>query len=355
MRFLPLSKRKKELFEKISKSTKMDFFFFASILRTIRKDFLIVLPIFTLVGFIYAFQEPNLYNAESKLILLPQNNTNGVDFGNLSSLKGFIGMNISSNNEEFLTTELLDAIANSAPLVNEVIFEPINFGNCDAKISYYDYLILSRNRSRWEVFFSNLTGNLEKIKVERGSSMPFVNSLDLSVGDYRLFKEFSDRVTIKEDNGIITMFLLLEDPVAAKELLKIIQSKLYEFAAEIQMKEKKVKYNFIKSVYYRKKEVLDSLKSEIRNHSEGNTLLSEELDIARDLALTARKLYESSKLSLEQSRPVFHVVNPPQYPDRKFSPSRKAITIFTFFVGIMFVLMLFVVRYFMFRVQQDED
>lgn len=356
MQFLSLSKRKIELFDKILRSKRMDFDFFIAMFKSMKVELLVVLPIFTLLGFIYAFQKPNIYKAESKIILLPQDNSNGVDFGNLSSLKGFIGMNINSSiNDPILTFQVLEEVANSAPLVNEVIFKPLNFSNCDSEISYYDYLVLVSDLNKWDLLWSNVTGEFDKYKVTEVKCPPLKNTLNLNLYEYNVFNNFASKITVEEENKIITISLLLEDPVAAKELLQIIQDKLYDFATEIQMKDQKEKHSFIEKVYLKKRTVLDSLKNLALDLEEIDTSLEEELEVARDLALTSRKLYESSSLSLEQSRPVFHVLNPPQSPNVTFTPSRKSIIVFGSFLGFVVVLMLFGVRYFVFRIQHDEN
>ncbi len=305
-----------------------------------------------LLGLIIAFVSPKKYTATATL--LPSAEKKSSNLGGLSALAGMAGINLNSMFGETsgIPANLYPQVVNSFPFQNELIHQKFNFSEFDHPVSIYDYVVADSIESVGRIILKytvKLPWTLKKAlfppknKVAKNKyGVIYLTDDEVEALEYL---DGLIQVDVDDETGLVTLSAEGKEPVATAQFIKKAVDLLQEYVINYKTGQVRENLKFVKESFEEKKKEYGRIQKEFFEYKDRHRnidpnridvrfqQLSDEYDIITTVYKGLAQQLEQAKVSVKEQTPVFTVLEPAIVPDKKSSPRRTLIIIFSVFIG----------------------
>ncbi|WP_424963009.1 GNVR domain-containing protein [Ekhidna sp.] len=312
-----------------------------------------VTGIFVILGLVIALTSNVEYLTESKLLPESQEASKG-NLSGLSGLAGLAGIDLSIGQSGSLTPVLYPEIVNSIPFQKDLIYYPVKFSKLDTTITSFEYFTEYARPSLLGLikgYTIGLPGKIKSIfsKEALGSAKETKDGLIyLTKDEHNLIEDFRSRIEVELDpqTNILTVSVLMQDPVACAGLTKYIIEKLTKQVTDYKIEKVKDNLRFIEERYREAENDYRVKQKQIASFTAKNRSLSSpymqaeyqrlqnELSIVFEVYRGLATQLEQARISVKERTPVFSILEPVQVPLDKNKPKRKLILMLSLVIGL---------------------
>lgn len=303
-------------------------------------------------GILFIFLAPKEYKCEMKILVeSKQDNSMG---GILQQLGGFAGINIGvAATDNLYTPAIYPTIIESTPFLLKVLSDSIIYNN--NKIRVFDYINDNIEPSPflyikkytfqlpWTIF------NIFQKEAIIKDTLPIIKLDTIYIFGGNVLKaigEIDSRLEIIEGlNNTVVITAKAQDPFVSAQLTNIVYKNLKDFIIENRTKKVKENFAFIEeqtqkaySNYIEKQTKLASFRDKNRGiilsiiRSEEERLQGE-YNLSFNLYNALLQQFEQSKIKVQESIPLYKVIEPVKVSFSPIAPKKTLILIFSFFLG----------------------
>ena len=306
------------------------------------------------VGLVVAFSIPKEYT--TTVTLAPETSQGGGALGGLSALAGMAGINLRSGQEggDALNPELYPDIVSSVAFSTELFDVPVQAEEDSLKCTLYEYLD-EHQRAPW---WSAVTGfpfkclgwvmslfRDEEKEGENGKVDPF----RLTKEETDIVKALNSRIAVSVDKktSVITLGVTMQDPLIAATLTDTVMSKLQAYITDYRTNKARHDLAFTQKLYDEARAKYYEAQQAYADYVDMNqnvTLrsvqtrqerLQNEMTLAYNLYNQTAQQLQLAKAKVQESTPVFTVVQAPTVPLQASKPSKAMILIgFVFLAAV---------------------
>jgi uncharacterized protein involved in exopolysaccharide biosynthesis len=339
---------------------KSEYIDLGQVVKLLLKDKKLVITVifsFTILGVIYSLLVPIKY--ETEIILKPE--SPNISNTNASSLLSQFGINTGLNfgqNNTYLDPFFFEYIINSYDFKNHILNTKLSFSNLNEKITYQEYYQSREGINLFE-FAKSFIKNLSASKGgEYDQTLDIPEGTVTFTNDEKLIsRTLEENIIVDYDQirNILEIRTSMPDRFCVADLAIAVSNYLTEYSKDYATKKSMEDHEFIKKQYDELKEKYYTAQGELATYKVRNIniqseyakieekRLENEYTIAYELYLNAAKQLETSKVTLQQSTPVFSILVEPEVPLWRTQPKRKILVAIFFTCG--FFLSVFISIY----------
>ncbi len=305
------------------------------------------------VGLVVAFSIPKEYT--TTVTLAPETAQGGGALGGLSALAGMAGINVrSGQGSEALSPDLYPDIVSSVAFSTELFDVPVQAEKDSLKCTLYEYMS-EHQRAPW---WSAVTGfpfkclgwvmslfRDEEKEGENGKVDPF----RLTKEETDIVKALNSRIAVSVDKktSVITLGVTMQDPLIAATLTDTVMSKLQAYITDYRTNKARHDLAFTQKLYDEARAKYYEAQQAYADYVDMNqnvTLrsvqtrqerLQNEMTLAYNLYNQTAQQLQLAKAKVQESTPVFTVVQAPTVPLQASKPSKAMILIgFVFLAAV---------------------
>lgn len=354
-----------ENIEYISKKTRQIDFIdaFNDVVKQKKKIFKFMI-IFLILGIIIAFLSPKQYTSSS--IILPQISSSKGLSKKYSSIASLVGINLGQSEGNKIVPTLYPIIVKGAPFQKAILQEKINIKEIETPISLFDYLSNYKKEGVLHTIKDYTIGLPGKIIKSFKSD---TNGANLMVVDSTLYqyskkeKEYIEYledhliITFNDIDGYINIKAIMDEPIAAAQLVRNTQNLLQDFIIDYNIKKSQEELTFIeerlevaKEEYSSKRASLGSFRdrnkygviSPMKNREEQ---LKSEYDLAYNMYSELSNQRESAKLQVKKDTPIFTELQPALIPLEPSDPNKFKIIFGSIIIGMLIAVFLILFKF----------
>ena len=317
---------------------------FVAIGKALSKNWMlyaIIVPIFTIIGIIYAKGLVNIY--ESQVMLAPELNSGGGG-GSLSSLASQFGLGSRSNaskDADAIVPDLYPDLINSVDFKTKLFDVKVHRKNNNMEMSYYDYLLKYQNTPWWTHIFGKQ--RTDTIKTEP------VNPFMLTKKQTNIAEVINKNVVCDVDKktSVITITVADQDPLIAACMADSVKARLQKFITDYRTAKARRDLAYNQKLYNEAKRKYIAVREKYIAYSDANqdivleSVRSKLEDLENDMQLkyntytTLEQGVEQAQAKVQEVTPAFTTLQSATVPIKPKSPQRGRIIIAFFFVGLV--------------------
>ena len=306
-----------------------------------------------LVGLVVAFSIPKEYTAT--VTLAPESEQGSASLGGLSALAGMAGINLHNNQGgDALNPELYPDIVSSVAFSTELFDVPVQAEEDSLKCTLYEYLD-EHQRAPW---WSAVTGfpfkclgwvmslfRDEEKEGENGKVDPF----RLTKEETDIVKALNSRIAVSVDKktSVITLGVTMQDPLIAATLTDTVMSKLQAYITDYRTNKARHDLAFTQKLYDEARAKYYEAQQAYADYVDMNqnvTLrsvqtrqerLQNEMTLAYNLYNQTAQQLQLARAKVQESTPVFTVVQAPTVPLQASKPSKAMILVGFVFLAVV--------------------
>lgn len=297
------------------------------------------------VGLVIAFSIPREYSTSVKLA--PEANDGKSISGGLGALASMAGFSAGgASGSDALYPNLYPDVVNSVPFITDLFNVEITTKADGKKMTVQKY-VENETRSPWWSYILGLPGKIIGL-FKSDEETPADHTLDnfqLTAYEDKLASAVSNMIDVSVDNktSVITINVTMQDPLASAILADTVVSRLQEYITDYRTNKARTDLAFAqklneeaKANYYKAQQAY----ANYLDHNQGLALRSAQTtrDRLENEAALAFNLYnqtaqqvQSAQAKVQETTPVYAVVNPATVPVKPVKPRKAMILIgFTF-------------------------
>ena len=307
-----------------------------------------------LVGLVVAFSIPKEYT--TTVTLAPESAQGSASLGGLSALAGMAGINLRTGQPgaDALNPDLYPDIVSSVAFSTELFDVPVQAERDSLKCTLYEYLD-EHQRTPW---WSSVIGapfkclgwviSLFRDEEETGP-VQGVDPFRLTKDEAGIVKALNSRIAVSVDKktSVITLGVTMQDPLIAATLTDTVMSKLQAYITDYRTNKARHDLAFTQQLYDEARAKYYEAQQAYADYVDMNqniTLrsvqtrqerLQNEMTLAYNLYNQTAQQLQLARAKVQESTPVFTVVQAATVPLRASKPSKPMILIgFVFLAGV---------------------
>ena len=321
--------------------------------------------IFFVLGLFVAFLTPKEYT--SSAITLPQiSSTKGLSkkYSNIASL---VGIDLGQSEGNKIVPTLYPIIVDGAPFQKALLQMKIDINELKDPVALSDYLSNYKKEGFLSTVKSYTIGLPGKIinGLKGDDQEVFSHSVDSTI--FRYSKEEKNHIqylekhlsiTFNDIDGYVIITSIMDEPVAAAQVVKNAQNLLQEFIIDYNIKKSREELEFIekrlevaKAEYISKRKDLGSFRdrnkygivSTTQNREEQ---LKSEYDLAYTMYSSLSSQRESAKLQVAKDTPVFTELQPAIISLEPSAPNKVKVILGSMVIGMLLAIALILLKFF---------
>lgn len=313
-----------------------------------RKIYYITLPIAFLVACIYMLAQPNYYNVTVKLA--PELKSGSSASGSLGSLMSSFGLGggASSGGSDAIAPTLYPDLMNSKAFLVSLFDIPVENKEQTLKTTYFQYLSEHQKAPWWSMAMKSFWDLFPKKEIEEDDKP--VNASNLTLKQDGIVKAIGNKIACEVDKktGIITINVTDQDPVICAAMADSTCLRLQQFITDYRTKKSRQELENIQVQLDKTKAEYEESKQTLAAFNDANwAVVNEDVKLEQQylqndmqLKYSAYSAFMSQLISartkLEESRPVYTVLDGASVPLIKAGPKRgSSVLIFCFLIGIL--------------------
>lgn len=298
------------------------------------------------VGLVVAFSIPKEYT--TTVTLAPETSQGGGALGGLSALAGMAGINLRSGQEggDALNPELYPDIVSSVAFSTELFDVPVQAEKDSLKCTLYEYLDKHQRAPWWSVAakvpFKCLGWVMSLFRSEEEEDAENkVDPFRLTPEESGIVKALNGRISVSVDKktSVITLGVTMQDPLIAATLTDTVMSKLQAYITDYRTNKARHDLAFTQKLYDEARAKYYEAQQAYADYVDMNqnvTLrsvqtrqerLQNEMTLAYNLYNQTAQQLQLSRAKVQESTPVFTVVQAPTVPLQASKPSKPMILI----------------------------
>ena len=308
---------------------------------------------FQIVGIVIAFTTPTEYTSSSTLIpeMMQEEGSIPGSLGGLASLAG-VDLGTFSEKSQTINPALYQSVSKSTPFLLSLMKQDFFFSSLGKDLSLYDFYLehkdvglLSRLLSLPSLIVPRIRRKSEMVSEIASSGQ----ILSLSKADQDLLKDLRQRISVEMDwdLNLVNVQVEMQDPVAAAEIVQYTQDYITQYVTDYSIAKSRQQLASIENQYQERRKEFEQSQSRLaffrdknqnvntaKAKSEEEHLLSE-YNLALGIYTQLAQQREAVKLQIQESTPVFTVLEPAKIPTSKSSPRRVLILITSSLLGLI--------------------
>jgi uncharacterized protein involved in exopolysaccharide biosynthesis len=320
-----------------------------------RKTIIISVAVSCVIGLVFAFTSPKEYETDVRLLI----ESNGLGANSLLSQIGNIaGLgNLGAAGMEALSPQLYPDLINSKPFLIDVLNMKVTDMRYDSTLRVVDFLDRHSRPTTLKVIIEYTVLLPFKIKhaISKNGEDQVLN-LDYTKGPLVITKDYSDlmeslekRISAEHDptTNTIAITVRMQDPKLSAVVADSVISTLARYVTEYRTRKAMTDLEFVQSSYndaqqqyleaqanlaaYRdlnKNVVLASVQSKEQK-------LQADFNIAVSVYTLMAQQLEQAKIKVQESTPVFKIIEPSEIPIEKSAPITTLILVIMAFLGFL--------------------
>lgn len=342
--------------DKIAKEDEIDLIELVTIIWSKRLFITKVTSAFIVLGLTIGLTSPKEYSTSCTLIPEAMEGGSGLS-GSLGGLAALAGVDLGgmSRGSTTINPGLYRSVSQSTPFLLALMNEKFYFTEQDEKVSLYDYYL---NDYKVGLFQQILYLPFRFVKWIRPSSDKGVLSagghnlkiLALTKDQQRCAENLKERilVTMDWDLNVVTIETKMQDPLVAAAVGNFTQDYITKYVTNYAVSKSYEKLQFVRSQFEKRKQEFEDIQSELALFRDQNQYVNTAKAKSEEERLQSRynlsfNIYnqlaqqvETIKLQINESTPVFTVLEPIQVPVAKSEPNTVFILIIWISVGLAF-------------------
>lgn len=317
------------------------------------------------VGLVIAFSIPKEYTTTVKLAPEIQNNKSSL--GGLSSLASMAGINLDNRTTlDAVYPELYPDIVQSVPFMTALFDVQLTDAKGEQSWPVSEYVSEELRAPWWSAvlgFPFKALGWVKGLftKEDKNTSGDRVNPFRLTKEEDEIVKTLQDRITANVDTKtqVVSLSVTMQDPLVSATLTDTVMRNLQDYITEYRTNKARNDLEFTQrlfdeaqSKYYeaqqRYAQYMDQNQGIVRrSFRTEQERLQNEMNLAFNLYNQTAQQLQMAKAKVQESTPVYAVVQPAMVPLKASKPSKAIILIgFIFLAGIASVGWILFIRKF---------
>lgn len=304
-------------------------------------------------GIVIAFSIPKEYTTTIKLA--PEA-TDGSKVSGMSGLAAMAGINLgSSQGADAVYPQLYPDVVNSVPFTVSLLDVPVTVSKDDDKtVTVRQFLEEDTSAPWWSAVMSlpgKAIGGVLSLftSEEEAEGDGAVNTFQLTKGEQAIVEAINARVSADVDTktSVITLSATMQDPMVSAMLADTVALRLQEYVTNYRTEKARQDLAYAqklndeaKAEYYKvQKQLADYIDRNqgivLRSGQTERTRLENEVSLAYSLYNQTATQLQAAKAKVQQTTPVYTVVQPATVPLRASKPSKMLILVGCVFLAVV--------------------
>lgn len=331
----------------IAEEKEIDLLALANKIWANKKFILKALGIGLVIGLIVAFSIPKEYT--TTVILTPESKS--TTSGNMGSLAALAGINLNSAvaQDALASPELYPSVINSTPFLRGLLDIKVTDSKKNIDTTLYSYMSDYQSAAWWGYILKmpGLLKGLFSSEKEGLNNEHKSNSRFISEKDQGVLNNLANRIIIGSDKktGVTTIEVMMQSPEIAAYLADTVTSYLQSYIIDYRTQKARKDLAYSEKLYEESKADYYKTQATLATYIDGNMNVvsakygttKERLQNEASLAYTvynqmAQQL-QLAKVKVQDTTPVFTVIQPAVEPLFPSKPSKKIILVGFVFIG----------------------
>ncbi len=325
--------------------------------------------VFILFGFIYYSTTPESYSSQSVLLVESQTSNAVGGLGSLAQVAGF-SMAGSGRAVGTLDPALYPMIVQSKPFLEDLMNSKIKSELYTDSVSLFKYMVETTPENKVAKFLKSplsvFKGMVAVDDNERENLKEQARTKYEPLEIYAI-NQIGGRITANSEGSLLYLITMMPEPDLAFQFSKMVKSLLVEYATRYLQEKQKSHVDYLE-VQYEKSEVgfrdaqnalttfkernqglfLESMKAREQN-------LNAEYNLKFELYSTIAKELETSKIELNNQKPIFSEIEPAFIPNSPNAPNLKLTIAFCIALGFVFGVIFIFLDYIRFYLKLQQE
>lgn len=293
-----------------------------------------------IVALVIGFGTPKEYTTMA--VLAPETSSNKTSLGGLSALASMAGLNMGSlANDDAVNSSLYPDVVGSIPFIVDLF--PVQVESEDGKLrtTLYDYLQEHTRRTWWSTVLSapfKALGAVKSLFSEKEPASDGMNAdpFRLTRDEERIRKAVSERieVTIDKKTSLVTLSVTMQDPLISATVADTVMRNLQTYVTDYRTNKARNDLEFTQRLYdesqrdyYRAQQryarYMDTNQNVVRRLAKTEEeRLQNEMTLAYNIYNQMAQQLQVAKAKVQESTPVYAVVQPASVPLKPSKPSK---------------------------------
>ena len=323
-----------------------------------------ITTLFFIVGLFIAILSPIEYTANS--IFVPQISETNRSSGSLGGLASLAGINLSSiGGGSEISPSLYPKIVSSVNFKLKVLNAPIFVEDKQQIMSYKEFYETAYDPGIFNIVKKYTVGLFGTLKNLYGSNEQEIRHdndqlIKISQEDFQHFKRLENQIIVSpnEKEGFVSLSFILPEPIMAAQMAKFAQDLLQQQVIEYKISNAQEQLKFTQELFNEKKKDFEDIQAKLANFRDRNQNLASasilnqqqrleaEYNFAFNIYTELAKQLEQAKIQVAKDTPVFSIIQPVTVPVEKSAPRRILILIIFSIFGIIFSIILILIKEF---------
>lgn len=314
----------------------------------LKKKFILkVVGIAFILGLVVAFSIPKEY--KTSVILVPDTQTSGT-MGSLAALAG-INLNSMTGTDALASPDLYPDIINSSPFLQGLFDIPVIDADKNIDTTLYSYLNDHQSAAWWS-YILNAGGLLKKQFSSNDKNINMIkapNSRFISQEKQNVLNNLKSRLTINSDKktGVITLEIIMQSPEISAYIADTLTSYLQAYVINYRTQKARNDLAYAEKLYEESKINYYKAQKALATFTDGNLnvvsaqfgttqeRLQNESNLAFSVYNQTAQQVQMAKLKVQNTTPVFTVIQPAVKPLQASKPSKKIILVCFMFLSLL--------------------
>lgn len=295
------------------------------------------------IGLIVAFSIPKEYSSSVKLS--PELSNSGSSGSGMSALASLAGINMNSgNSSDAVYPELYPDVVSSIPFTVSLLSVPVQ--TVDNKVITIQAFLEEETSAPWwsailKLPFKAIGAVKGLFSESNEAESDTINAYNLTLEQYELVKSLNKRINADIDTKslVVTISSMMQDPKVAAQLADTVTSRLQKYITSYRTEKARQDLYYAKKINEEARQAYYTAQKNYATASDRNQSLSSRaaaiaIERMQNEASLAFNLYNSTaqrvqiaEAKVQETTPVFAVVQPATVPVKAAKPSKVAILI----------------------------
>ncbi|MBN3518677.1 hypothetical protein JYB62_01580 [Algoriphagus lutimaris] len=314
---------------------------------------------FILIGIAYFISTPTSFSSATILLVESQNTSSAGGLGSLAQVAGF---SVPGSSAELATLDpaLYPMILQSKPFLEDLMNSKIKSETYQDSVSLFKYFVETRPDNEIYKFLKSPLSIFKPGIQVNDSERDSVKQKDRTRYEplemYVLYR-ISERITVSSEGRLLIISTTMPEPNLAFQFSKMVKNLLVEYSTRYLQEKQKNQVQYLEVQYQKSEEGFKEAQNALTTFKERNQglflesmkaieqNLNAEYNLKFELYRTIAKELETSKIELNNQKPIFTEIEPPIIPNGPIAPNLILTLAFCITLGFIFGLILIFILY----------
>lgn len=311
------------------------------------------------IGLVLAFSLPKQYRVTT--VVAPELRMNKSSLGSLGALTSMAGLSASMlNATEAMYPDLYPKIVGSTPFLTDLFTMPVTVKTKEGPVEtdLRDFILNYQKTPWWgPVIGFPMTAahwcidlfqkKPEGTSAEGASSGVSAGPCRLSKDDFAATKAISNAIKMEVDKktALMTIVVVTQDPDVSAELMDCVLAKLQDYVTDYRTEKARHDLEYMQTLKEEARTDYVAAQQRYARYVDANQniilfrikaeqeRLQSEMNLAYQIYMQTSQQEQLAKAKVQESTPVFVVIQPSTVPVKPCKPSKTLIVAFSLFLG----------------------